>query len=384
MTRDGTDRTLATLVLVLTCNHSVLAGGRVAVSLDALHQGASAAVVGVLIATFGLLPMVCALHVGRLVDRVGVRRPMIVGSLCVAVGGILPFMLPGLGWLFVAAPLMGFGFMLFQVALQRTTGDLGAAEQRTANFGMLSLGSSAANFAGPLVAGLSIDYLGHRAAFGVLAALTVVPLVVLASGRLRLPQFTRPAERSETRGLLDLLRYPKLRRLFIVNAFVSVGWDVHTVFVPIYGTWIGLSGSEIGIVVSSFALATFVVRFAIRWIVRHANEQSILATALLGAAVVYLMLPLTHSVLLLAILSFVLGLGLGTGQPIVMSLLHTHAPAGRLGEAAGVRISLIQSMAVAVPLVFGAVGSSLGLLAVFWGAGLCVGAGGIAVRRHRS
>jgi predicted MFS family arabinose efflux permease len=241
---------------------------------------------------------------------------------------------------------------------------------------MLSLGSSAANFAGPLVAGLSIDYLGHRAAFGVLAALTIVPLVVLASGRLRLPEFKRPPDRGEPRGLLDLLAYPKLRRLFIVNAFVSVGWDVHTVFVPIYGTRIGLSGSEIGIVVSSFAAATFAVRFAIRWVVRHASEQTILATALLVAAVVYLLLSLTQSVLLLAMLSFVLGLGLGTGQPIVMSLLHHACPGGRLGEAAGVRISLIQSMAVAVPLVFGAVGSSLGLLAVFWGAGLCVGAAG--------
>jgi hypothetical protein len=54
-----------------------------------------------------------------------------------------------------------------------------------------------------------------------------------------------------------------------------------------------------------------------------------------------------------------------------------------MGEAAGLRISLLQSMAVAVPLVFGAVGSSFGLLAVFWAAGLCVGAGGIAVQRYR-
>ena len=38
---------------------------------------------------------------------------------------------------------------------------------------------------------------------------------------------------------------------------------------------------------------------------------------------------------------------------MVMSLLHTHAPPGRMGEAAGVRMSLVQAMAVAVPLTFG-------------------------------
>jgi MFS family permease len=83
----------------------------------------------------------------------------------------------------------------------------------------------------------------------------------------------------------------------------------------------------------------------------------------------------------LAVLSFVLGLGLGAGQPTVLSLLHAHAPPGRVGEAAGVRISMIQAMAVGVPLVFGVIGTSVGLAAVFWGAGACLGAGGLAVRR---
>ena len=66
---------------------------------------------------------------------------------------------------------------------------------------------------------------------------------------------------------------------------------------------------------------------------------------------------------------------------MVMSLLHTHAPAGRIGEAVGVRMSLVQTSSVAVPLLFGAVGSSLGLAPVFWSVGVCLAAGGYLTRR---
>jgi MFS family permease len=96
----------------------------------------------------------------------------------------------------------------------------------------------------------------------------------------------------------------------------------------------------------------------------------VLTAALFISGAVYLLFPFSQSMVTLAALSFCLGLGLGGGQPVVMSLLHTHAPPGRMGEAAGVRMSLVQSMSVAVPLLFGAVGSTLGLAPVFWSVGI--------------
>jgi MFS family permease len=80
-------------------------------------------------------------------------------------------------------------------------------------------------------------------------------------------------------------------------------------------------------------------------------------------------------------LSFCLGLALGAGQPMVMAVLHAHAPPGRMGEAAGVRMSLVNSMAVAVPLLFGAIGGTVGLAPVLWFAGVFLTTGGILTRR---
>jgi MFS family permease len=379
----GTGRTLAAIVGLGICNHAVLNGSRVLVSLDALHLGATPAVVGALMALFALLPMLFAVQAGRLSDRVGVRVPMLYGSACVGLGAMLPFALPGLTALFVAAPLIGAGFMLFQIATQHVTGDLGPPSERVANYGLLALGYSISGFLGPLIAGFAIDRFGFAATFGLFALIPLLPVAVLATGRIALPRAHRGEHAAHKGRMFDLLRLPVIRRLLLVNALFALGWDLHTIFVPIYGARIGLAAAEIGMILSAFAAATFVVRFGMRWISRMASERQVLTAALLVAGLVYFVFPFSTSATMLMALSFALGLGLGSGQPMVMSLLHAQAPSGRMGEASGVRMALIQAMAVAVPLVFGALGSSLGLLPVFWTVGLLLGGGGLWSKPRR-
>jgi MFS family permease len=376
--------TLAALVALMTCSHTVLAGSRVAVSLDALQRGATPVLVGFMIALFALLPMLLAMPAGRLVDRVGSAPPLWAGTLSVAGGVALPALAPGMATLYLAPPLIGLGFMLTQVAVQHAVAGLGTPQDRTAHFGVLSLGSSIANFVGPLIAGLAIDLGGHRTAFIALALLPAVPLAVLLAGRrLALRPGREAKSTAATSGVFDLLRHRPLRRLFLVNAFVAIGWDVHTVFLPIYGVSLGLSASQIGMILASFAAASFVVRFAIGAISRRWTEEVILRWAFASAACAYVAVPWVANAWGLMALAFAMGLGLGTGQPVVMSLLQLHAPPDRLGEAAGIRISLIQTMAVSVPLVFGALGTSVGVGAVFWVAAACLGAGGVVSRQRQ-
>jgi MFS family permease len=375
-------RTLVALIALGVANHVVLSGSRVAVSLDALAQGASPALVGLLMALFAFLPMCFGISVGRLADRIGVRRPMLWGCLGCAAGVALPALMPGLPALFASASVIGFSFMLFQIPAQQATGELGGPEDRPVNFSWLALGYALSGFLGPLIAGFAIDHLGFAWSFALLALLPIVPAIVLARGRPELPALRDHVEVREG-GMLDLLRHPPLRRLFLVNALFAMGWDLHTIFVPIYGSSVGLSAAQIGMILAAFAAATCVVRLAIPWLSRRTGEVALLTLALVCAGAVYIALPFVASAIALGALSFLLGLALGSGQPIVLSLLHTHAPPGRIGETVGMRMSLMQTLAVAVPLVFGALGSSVGLLPVFWSVGVFLGTGGYYFRRSR-
>jgi MFS family permease len=371
------------LIALGVANHLVLTGSRVAVSLNALALGENAATVGGLMALFALFPMFLAIPAGRLADRIGVRGPMLAGSIGTAAGVLVVTLLPGLPALFATAMLTGVSFMLFQVAAQYATGEMGGVAARSRNFGLLALGYSTSSIAGPMIAGLMIDHAGYRATFALLTLLPLLPIAVLATNRIALPG-AHPARAARIDGsALDFVAHREMRRVFIINGLVSMAWELHTLFVPIYGHTIGLSASRIGLILAAFAAATFTVRLAMPAIASRVSEHAVLTSALYVGALVYLALPFSRTAGTLMALSFCLGLGLGASQPMVMSLLHSHAPPGRMGEAAGVRLSLVNSISVAVPLLFGAVGGAVGLSPVLWSVGVFLATGGWLTRAPR-
>lgn len=373
--------TLLALITLGILNHTVLTGSRVTVSLYALSLGASPLLVGTLMGLYSFLPMLLAVAAGRLSDRVGVRRPMLCGSCGLALAVALPPIFPGLPALFVSTSLIGISFMLFQTAAQNATGALGAPEDRSRNFTYLALGYSVSSFAGPLIAGVLIDHASFVTAFLVLALFPLLPVAVLARGALALPRL-QPGPRQGASGIAELLRHRALRQVFIVNALLSIAWDLHAFFIPVYGAKLELSASLIGLILATFAAATFVVRLVMPWIARRFSEFEVLTGAMFVAGGAYALFPFVQSAAPLMALSFTLGLALGSGQPMVMSLLHGAAPAGRMGEAVGVRLSIINASTFAVPLLFGAIGSSVGMGPVFWLVGGALAGGGFFARRR--
>ncbi|OGI40479.1 MAG: hypothetical protein A2V91_01745 [Candidatus Muproteobacteria bacterium RBG_16_64_10] len=71
---------------------------------------------------------------------------------------------------------------------------------------------------------------------------------------------------------------------------------------------------------------------------------------------------------------------MGCGQPLSMMLIYGRAPQGRSGEALGLRLTINNFMHIAVPLVFGTIGSVLGVAPVFVANSLLLAGGGIMVR----
>ena len=374
-------RPLPLIIILLVLNHVAFSGSRIAVSLFALRHGASAFTVGSLMALYALLPALLSVAVGRWVDRSGLNRPMLLGSIGVCVGTLAPFVLPELAALYVTAVLVGMSFMLINVAAYHAVGEMSLPEDRTVNFSYVALGFSTSAFVAPMLTGLGIDNLGFRNTFLVLALFTVLPIAALAGKLLPGVEPHRTQDLTPRGPVFDLLKDPELRHLFIAMAILTVAWDIYNFAVPLYGAHIGLSASKIGIVMGAFAAATFAVRLAMPFIVQHLQPWPMLAAALLLAGLAYVAIPFTHSVGLLMAITFVLGLGLGMPQPMVLTLLHQSAPAGRAGEALGLRTTLINTSQTVMPLFFGALGAALGIAPLFWGMAVVLLGGSVFARR---
>ena len=388
------------LVALTILTHTAFNGSRVVVSLYAIHLHATPLTIGTLMSVYALLPMLLAVSAGRLTDRIGVKKPLMAAAAAVSLGCAVPFLWNPLGaflasaalngfpllglmtfpWnplvaLYLAAALIGTGFMMFHVAINSLVGILGDGSLRTQNFSMLALGFSTSGFLGPMIAGFSIDHAGFLYTFLLLSLFPACTVALLAFDPRRLPQKHLAREAGANQRVMDLLRNKPLRNVFITSGMLSMGWDLFTFVVPIYGARIGLSASMIGIVLGAFASATFAVRLMMGVIARHMKEWQVLTSALGITAGTYFMFPLVQNVYLLMALSFILGIGLGSAQPMVMSLLHNTCPPGRVGEAVGVRTTVMNSSHTFLPLMFGALGSALGMAPVFWTMALVLGAG---------
>ena len=364
---------LCVLVMLV---HFGISGGRVAVSLTALALGRSTFEVGILIAVFATLPMLSSVKAGRIIDRIGPFRPMRAAAILVTVGALVPAVWQDLTALIVAAVCIGLGHMTFQIAVQGQMGQ-GTDEQKMRNFSWLSLCLATSGFFAPLLAGISIDNLGYRYAFALLALgpLSAVFGVLRMRTHLLAVHAKAPRHEGKKRSVRDLLRMKSLQRVFAANMLLSGAWDTHMFVVPIFGVGIGLSATTIGVIISSFALATMVIRAFLPYIQRRVRPWTLIHAAMAVATLNFVVYPFFSEVWTLMALSSVLGLALGSTQPSMLALLQQHAPPGRAAEAFGVRMSLINASQVSLPLAFGALGSVMGIMSLFWLTGASLAAG---------
>ena len=98
---------IALIVVATVLAHAAFTGGRLAISLTALAMGASPLTVGILVSLVAALPMVLAVPAGRLVDRIGVRYPIIAAVAFIGLAVVVPGAFPAFPFLFVASKIRG-------------------------------------------------------------------------------------------------------------------------------------------------------------------------------------------------------------------------------------------------------------------------------------
>jgi predicted MFS family arabinose efflux permease len=179
----------------------------------------------------------------------------------------------------------------------------------------------------------------------------------------------------------DLLRDPQIVTVLLTSSLVQLGTDLFQFYLPIYGHSIGLSASAIGAVLATLAVAAFVVRLFLAWLVKRVAGETLLAWVFFMGAVGFALVPLSGNAVVLGAIAFFFGLGMGIGIPLTVILMFSRSAEGRSGQTLGLRLTANNFVRVTGPIVFGAVGSALGLAAVFWIVAVIMAAGGFVARR---
>ncbi len=370
-------------LLIVLLNMSSFRASKVLVSLFAIELGASQFIIGVMIATYSLFPALLALYAGKLSDRLGVRLPMLAGTFGVAAGLLLPWLSSSLPALYASAALIGASHMLYNVSMQNLIGSIGGAGDRTRNFSNYALAMALGSVFGPLAAGISIDHYGHAAGYLYAAALPLAAALILAFSRATGGGRRVKSEEEQAVLSTSLLANPVLRRTLIASAVAVTGQDLFQFYMPIYGHSVGLSASAIGVILGMSGIAAFIVRAGLPVLVKRHGADTVFNGSLYISAVAFLLFPMFSDAVTLSAVALVLGLGMGCAQPVTLMLIFDRAPEGRSGEALGMRITINQITHIAVPIMFGSLGSFFGVAPVFVINALIMAGGGVLNRPPR-
>jgi MFS family permease len=348
---------------------------RIVLTLYALELGAPATAVGIIGGLLFLFPLLLSWPIGALADRVGARSLLLFASACGAVSLVLPYFVATLYAFYIAATLNGLALAFFHVTLQNVIGVMSRPEDRPRNFSNFSISGALTNFFGPLLAGFSIDHLGYGMACLVTASQYVIAVVlVLIWGRL-FPPANPHAPRDM--GGAGMLADRGVRRMLVTSGLVQLGSDLFQFYLPIYAHSVGLSASAIGSILATLAVAAIIVRLFLARLLKRVPAETLLAWVFFTGAIGYALVPLSAHPLVLGLVTFFFGLGMGIGIPLTVILMFSRSPEGRSGQTLGLRLTANNFVRVTGPMVFGVVGSVLGLPAIFWIVAAIMAAGGL-------
>lgn len=345
-----------------------LRGSRPIVSLYADILGASPLFIGFLVSSFAFLPMLFAIKAGKWLDRYGAKQITLIGTTGMLVSLILPVLLPTLPVLFLNQLIIGISHICVLVSLQKTVGNLpGERDRVVAGF---SIAGSLGEFLGPITTGVLFEQMGFRWTFSTMVVTVIIAGIVSTA----LPKNTQTSfdsssgQQKQKRSGRDtwlMLRQINLRKALIISGLVLYSKDLFIGYFPVYGNSVGLTPSQIGLVISLSSGMAVVIRLLQFRLVHLFGRGHVMTVTLIISGISFLLIPTTEMISVLILFSMMLGAGLGLGQPLSLVYTMNVSQPERQGEVLGLRLTFNRASQFIAPFIFGAIGQVAGIAPVF-------------------
>jgi MFS family permease len=353
-----------------------LMGSRPLIPLLSMSLDASPFHIGVIISIFPLLPFVLAISLGQFVDKLGPRLPLLISAAAGGFSLLVIFIMTNLVGIYVSQLFAGLSQTLFAVAAQSYAGDEGNEVERDRNIMKFSMGAAIGSFLGPLIGGYMSDLYSYSlsfAALGVVSLLSAAFIFKIGSVQKGKAKRRKPQKLSRS---FDLLKIEMIRNAFLISMFILLGKDIYIAFFPLLAESFGLSNTRIGLIVSINAGAGILIRVLMPYLTEKFGRYTVIFMSIISSGLFFIILPFFDQTLLLIFFSFLLGMGLGIGQPLSISATISALPKERVGEGLGLRITANRLTQLVSPFLFGMIAEYFGLIEIFWVVGviICIGA----------
>lgn len=351
------------------------------VALTAVERGASVAVASLVVSLLGIGSIVSNIPSGILTTRIGERWAMVLAAgisvvglgLCLVDAGLWPFAFGVL--------LVGAASSVFNLARQSYLTEAVPIHLRARALSTLGGSMRVGMFAGPFLGALVMRWLGLPGGYWVAVAATV------AAGFLayRVPDLEAPSARGAgaAGASSGAAAAPRVTTRTILRdywkVFATLGSGVlllsavrasRQVVIPLWAAHIGLAPSTASIVFGLAGAVDMLVFYPAGKVMDRRGRQWVAVPSMLIMATSFVLMPLTHAPVTLALVAMLMGFGNGIGSGIVMTLGADTSPAVGRPTFLGIWRELSDGGAGLGPVLLSAVTGIAGLAAAVVVSGL--------------
>ena len=314
----------------------------------ARNLGASAALVGIVVAAYSITNLFGNLGAGFVLDRWGRRGPIVLGLAITALAVLSYAFVQSPEQLLVARAIHGIGAAALTPGAFSIIGDWVASDQRGRAMGLAGAMIAIPAMIGPPAAGILRDAWGANSVFFLDAVMLAITLIAFAAVTRRLPY---KAARRDAQDAAGEGATPSGRLMLSANVTlfaVTVGVGVLVVHLPLVLESQGESAARSGYSFAVFALAAILVMASpIGGASDRIGRFVPLVVGLVGVAAGLAVLGLAEGYGVVAAGMAVFGLGYGLVFPAATALVTEAAGPARRGVAFGIFYA-VYSLGVAV------------------------------------
>jgi predicted MFS family arabinose efflux permease len=361
-------RLLVPLLLTSVIIQTVYAIVRVTTSYRAIELDLPVVWLGVISATFAVLPMVLAVWVGRLLDRGHDALAAWIGSALLVLACLgFYFWANSVATLLLLTALFGVAHLFLMASQQMLCIRSAGRRGRDAAFGNYVVSSAIGQGLGPYV----IAWVGGPAMlpstgrlFAIALLISIVSLVTAAAIR-PAPKHLMPPSSKEVVPVRALLRQPGLMAVLVASVITITSQDLLTIYLPLLGASQNIDVRSIGSLLTVRSIASLVSRLGYTRILRLIPRQPLTLITMTGAAIGFacFALPLPLPVMYAA-MTF-LGLSLGIATTLSLTNVVDLASTAAMGTVMSLRITGNRLGQAAVPFIASLIAAATGVGGIF-------------------
>ncbi|MNI17471.1 Tetracycline resistance protein, class B [compost metagenome] len=326
----------------------------------------SGSIVGLMVAAFSLTQLLFSPVAGRLSDKLGRKKIIVVGMLVFALSEWLFGFASSAVLLFVARMLGGIGAALIMPSVMAYTADVTSMDDRATGMGYINAAITTGFIIGPGIGGYIAEF-GIRVPFygaaiaGLIAAIAtmiVLPESMPATEGSKSNSGNKspavPAKRENLlQQILKSVREPYFLSLIIVfvSSFGLANYE--TVFGLFVDHRFGFTAKDIAFIITFGSIAGAVVQVTIfGWILKTFGEEKVVSFCLIVASLSVALTLVMHKYWLILLVTFIVFLSIDILRPTISTQISRMAD-HQQGYIAGLNSAFTSLGNIAGPVIAG-------------------------------